>query len=62
MTGRAWIWDTRLLSLLGGDEAESVGGNVIVFDGLLDVRHVAGHAIAAWAVGGVVGVLADGAA
>ena len=38
-----------------------MSGDEVVLDGLLDEGHVTGGALAAGAVGGVVGVLGDGA-
>ena len=57
----AWIGYAGLLSLLWRDEAEGVRRDVVVFDGLLDSRHVAGNALAAGAVGSVMSVLTDSA-
>src|SRR5437763_610129 len=61
VAGCAGVGDAGLLGQHGRDEAEGVGGDEVVLDGLLDARHVAGGALASGAAGGMVGVLGDGA-
>jgi hypothetical protein len=60
MTRSAWIWNPGLFRLAGGDEAKRMGMDVVVLYGLLDLRHVAGDALAPGATLGVMCVLADG--
>jgi hypothetical protein len=62
MARGAGVRNSRQFRFLGSDEAEGVGGDVVVLDGLLDVGHMAGDAFAARAALGVVGVFTDGAA
>ena len=47
MARRARIRDAGLLSLLRRNETKGVRGDVVVLDGLLDARHVAGDALTA---------------
>ena len=57
MTGRAGIWDFVLVCYGRGDEGECVSANFDVSNGGLDLRHVAGDALAARRAGLVMGVL-----
>jgi len=50
MTGSTGIWYTGLRSVTRGNKSKSVSVNVIVFDRLLDLRHVARNALAPGAV------------
>src|SRR6478736_4973243 len=59
MARRAGIRDTGLLSLLRRNETKGVRGDVVVFDGLLYAWHVAGDALTASAVCGVMCMFAD---
>ena len=61
MAGGAGVGDSGLHGFRRSDDAEGVGGDEVVLQGMLDERHVAGDALASGAVRGVVGVLADGA-
>ena len=61
MAGSARIRDTGLLCFSGRDEPKGVRGNVVPFDRLFNVRHVAGDALASRAVLRVMGMPADGA-
>ena len=58
MAGSAWIGDAGLVSLRGRNESECVSAHEIVLDGLLDLGHVAGNALAAGAVFRVMRMLA----
>ena len=62
MARRAGIRDAGLLSLLRRNESECVRGDVVVFDGLLYAGHVAGDALTARAVCGVMRMFTDRAA
>ena len=46
MAARTGIWNLVLIGHLGGNEIERVAADVDVRDCLLNLRHVAGHAIA----------------
>ena len=59
MTRRARVRNARLLRLFRRDEAERMGGYEIVFNRLLNRRHVTGHAFASAAVLRVMRMLAD---
>lgn len=59
MAGGTGIRDIGLFRRRGGDEAEGVGGNRVALNGLLDARHMAGRALAAGTVFGVMSVFAD---
>ena len=59
MARHTGIRDTGLLSLLRRNETKGVCGDVVVFDGLLYARHVAGDTLTAGAVGGVMRMFAD---
>ena len=50
MAGGAGIWDAGPLRFRGRDESERVSGDVVVLDGLLDMWHVTGNALASGAV------------
>ena len=60
VTRGAGVRDAGLLGLCRSDEAKRVGGDGIVFDGLLDGRHMARSTLAARAVRSVVRMFADG--
>src|SRR5262245_23780439 len=47
VAARARIRHLEIVCQLGADECEGVAAHVHVRDGLLDLRHVAGHAVAA---------------
>jgi hypothetical protein len=57
MTGIAGVWDA---GHSGENEAERVAADVDVSNGLLNLRHMAGHTLASAARGFVVRVLLDG--
>ena len=59
MTGRAGIWDFVLVGYGRGDEGECVSANFDVSNGGLDLRHVAGDALASWSACLVMGVLLE---
>ena len=59
MTGRTGIWDFALVCHGRGDEGESVSANFDVSNGGLDLRHVAGDALASGRAGLVMGVLLE---
>jgi len=61
VAGGAWVGDAGLLGLNRRDEAEGVGADEVVLDGLLDARHVTGDTLASGAVCGVMRVFRDGA-
>src|SRR5215471_18217545 len=46
MAARAGIWNLVLIGHLGSNEIERVAADVDVRDCLLNLRHVAGHAVA----------------
>jgi len=60
VTGRAGIWDFVLVCHGRGDESESVSADFDVSKGGLDLRHMAGDALAAGRAGLVMGVLLEG--
>jgi hypothetical protein len=60
MTRSAWIWNPGLFRLAGCDEAKRMGMDVVVLDGLLDIRHVSSDALTPGATLGVMRVLAYG--
>ena len=59
VTGRAGIWDFVLVCHGRGDEGESVSANFDVRNSGLDLRHVAGDALASGRAGLVMGVLLE---
>ena len=59
VTGRAGIWDFVLVGYGRGDEGECVSANFDVSNGGLDLRHVAGDALASWSACLVMGVLLE---
>ena len=61
VTRGAGVWDAGLLCLSGSDEAECMCGDVVIFDRLLDVRHVAGGTLTSGASFCMVRMLRDGA-
>ena len=59
VTGRAGIWDFVLVCHSRVDEGESVSADFDVGDSGLDLRHVAGDALASRSAGLVMGVLLE---
>ena len=60
MTGRAGIWDSKLLCQAGGDESKRMTADVVVTKRLGNLRHVACGALAARAIGSMVRMLTYG--
>ena len=59
MTACAWVGDFVLVRHGWGDEAEGVTTDVYIGDGLLDLRHVTGHAFITGTIRLVMSVLPD---
>ena len=60
VTGCAGIRDAGLIGFTGSNEPKGMGCYVVLFDCLLDERHMAGDALTSGAALGVMGMLSDG--